>query len=212
MPKPLYTWEPKTRRFRKNDGTFISPAKMTALRTEFLKIEQDRNADLAKRLFAKEITISQFEAEFKDGLNRVYAVQYMAAKGGRKQMTPSDWGALGAQLKKQYKYVDGFALKLAAGGYRESEVDKVIDRMNRYLPPSQQAFERGEIQVTYPGIKLPRYPGDGNTICSYGCHCHLEIEDLTDRWLVRWVINPAVENCTDCQELARTWNPLVIMK
>jgi hypothetical protein len=135
----------------------------------------------------------------------------MAAKGGKSQMTPSDWGTLGAQLKKQYKYADGFALKLAAGAYRQSEVGKVIDRMNRYLPPSQQANDRGELAATYPGLKLPAQPKDGSTECSFGDGCSWRIVEESDRWLAYWELGPT-EHCPTCLWRSQNWNPLIIKK
>ena len=90
-----------------------------------------------------------------------HLAQYMVGRGGKAQMTPRDYGIIGAILKEQYRYLDGFAADLAAGKLTPAQA---IARARLYILNAQQSFWRGRSQA--PGLpRLPPYPAAGDTEC-----------------------------------------------
>jgi len=69
---------------------------------------------LAADLKAGNITLAEWEAGMRQYLREQYEAAMILAKGGRDFITQSDWGFVGAQAKKQYQYLDGFAAEITA--------------------------------------------------------------------------------------------------
>lgn len=212
---PLFYWDPITSRFRwQNTQRFVSNKQMLGARDKYLERESEVNLDLANRLFNKEITLSQFEIEFKKNLVRTYTIQYILGKGGRANMTQRDWGIIGAAVKKQYGFANNFLTELAAGRYTTEQVALVANRMGLYTNSSTQMFERSKVEVIGDGgdLKLPAYPGDGSSICLSNDRCHWRIIDKPTQWECHWVLEAAADHCSTCLDRSRSWNPLIVEK
>lgn len=211
---PLFFWDVLARRFRRQDNKrFIGPANMRELRDDYLGREEQINRELTQRLFNREITVGQWFEEAKANLLRVYSAQYMMAKGGRANMTPRDWGLVGATLRKQYTpFLRDFAQQIASGAFNEEQVAAAASRLNLYTASSNQAFERGKVEAIAPGLNLPAMPGDGTSICRSRDLCEWIIEDGGAVWLATWRLNPAAKHCETCLDRAARWNPLRIPK
>lgn len=69
---------------------------------------------LADALKDGTLTIPEWEAAMRDMLRREFTAAMELAKGGRENITQSDWGYMGAQLKKQYEFLGNFAKDIAA--------------------------------------------------------------------------------------------------
>ena len=70
--------------------------------------------ELAESLKSGNITVAQWEESMRDMLRREYETAMILAKGGRENITQSDWGYEGSALKKQYAYLNNFAKEIAA--------------------------------------------------------------------------------------------------
>jgi hypothetical protein len=64
---------------------------------------------LAEALKAGTITLSEWTAAMRDNIRAESIVAMELAKGGRDNVTPSDWGYVGSQTKKYYDLLDQFA-------------------------------------------------------------------------------------------------------
>lgn len=159
------------------------------------------------------VPLDRWVLDFRQSLKETYIAEYLSARGGRDAMTQSDWGQLGAMLKKQYGYLNNFAEDIAAGKLSEGgrlRLKQVRARAAMYFESSGQAYERGKSNsLGMP--RLPAYPGDGSTQCLSNCGCHWEITETEDAWLCSWVLGP-VEHCPDCVRRSREWNPYRIPK
>lgn len=74
--------------------------------------------------------------EIKDN----YITQYAVGRGGRQQMTQTDWGSIGGMLKEQYSYLAGFSAEVEAGELSEGQI---YARARMYINSSREAYERG---------------------------------------------------------------------
>ena len=164
-------------------------------------------SDSAAALAANEISLQRWQLNFRRDLKQSYIDQYLLAKGGRQNMTQSDWGSLGGMLRNQYQYMNRFAEEIASGRLTEGQVRV---RMDMYFKSSRQANERAAIRAR--GMPdLPAYPGDGSTQCLTNCRCSWQVSENEDEWLAYWTLGVA-EHCPDCVQRAGDWAPLRLPK
>lgn len=202
-----WVWNAKARRYRNTrTGRFIGPKQMLELRDQFVAAMQDDMRRLTQRLARRDLTIQDYVVEARRLMRTTHVDEYVLARGGRGQMTASDWGKLGATLKFQYERFQAFAQEIAAGQMSVAQINR---RALMYVDAATQSFEQG--QAGQMGITLPAHPGDGSTECLTNCKCHWSIVEQANRWECTWV-KTAKESCPTCKTRARTWNPLVIPK
>jgi hypothetical protein len=106
-------------------------------------------AELAEQLRSGKITVSQWETSMRDFLRSEYETALILAKGGRENVTFSDWGYEGSLLKKQYQYLSNFAKEISANptAWMSGRLDA---RMNMYGESAYAAledFQRREAEV-----------------------------------------------------------------
>lgn len=209
MPPNPWVWEPRTHRYRNTaSGRFVGARQMVQLRDTFIEAQKARTADLAARWASGELTTAQWREGMRLVIKQTYIDQYVMAKGGRGQLTQADYGRIGALVKEQYKFLQGFERDLKNG--QMTSAGQVAYRAALYVDSATSSFERGRAEAL-GAPKLPQYPGDGATVCRTSCKCHWEIERVTGGWLAYWRLGPVkTEHCPDCYRNAGVWNPLVV--
>lgn len=68
---------------------------------------------LSAQLKAGEITLPQWQSGMRDFVRDEYNTAMILQRGGVENVTQSDWGYSGSQIKKQYAYLDNFAADVA---------------------------------------------------------------------------------------------------
>jgi hypothetical protein len=207
MPTP-WVWEKGLRRYRDTEtGRFIGAKGMVDLRDRFVAAQKGRTAELAARLTSGEIDSAQWVKEMRQVVKETYIDQYVMAKGGRGQLTQADYGRIGAMVKEQYKFLQGFERDILNGKVKAGQI---AVRAGLYVDSSTQSFERSRSESM--GVPtLPQYPGDGATVCRTNCKCHWEIRERIGGWDCYWRLGPVkTEHCPDCLVNTETWNPLQV--
>lgn len=209
--KPLWTWNQNTKRYReKATGRFVGQKKMTDLRNDFIVRQKERLAagsnTLTDQLAAGDITIQRWVLDQRQIIKETYVDQYVLGKGGRNNMTQVDWGRVGAEIKKQYGFLQGFGQDIADG---KMSVAGIKARSGLYIDSSTQMFELGR-SASF-GLTLPEHPADGSQICKSNCKCEWVIVEFDDRFEATWMLNPA-EHCDTCLGNAGRWDPLIVSK
>ena len=123
--------------------------------------------------------IAEWQSSMRQYLREQYETAMILAKGGRDNITQSDWGYEGSALKKQYQYLDGFANDIANNP--EAWLNGRLDaRMNLYKESAYTALEDF-------------------------VHRERENAGYTEE---RRVL-AAVENCEDCKDAEKLgWKPI----
>lgn len=206
MPRNPWRWEAKLRRYREaTTGRFIGAKGMLELRDQFIEAQKARTAELAAQLTGGEINSAEWLQQMRQVIKESYIDQYIMANGGRAKLTQADYGRIGAMVKEQYKFLQGFERDLLAGKVKGGQI---AVRAGMYVDSSKQAFERGRAQsLGMP--QLPQYPGDGATVCRTSCKCHWRIVERDAGWDCFWELG-ASEHCPDCLRNAGIWNPLKV--
>jgi len=120
------------------------------------------------------------------------------ARGGWAQMSQSDWGKVGAQIKAQYAYLNNFAQEIASG--KQALNGQVLARADMYGKATHSTYEaiRGQMaevrgmteerRVLTPGENCPdcidyaaqgwqpigSLPVIGDSVCMTNCRCEFE--------------------------------------
>jgi hypothetical protein len=96
--------------------------------------------ELAEKLKNGSITIAEWESSMRDFLRKEYETTLILAKGGRENITQSDWGYEGSLLKKQYAYLSDFAKEISANPTAWMN-GRLNVRMNMYGESAYSALE-----------------------------------------------------------------------
>lgn len=190
-----------------DEGLEVDAVLLIALRDSLAEALRDDAAELAQKLAAGDLTVQEWVLAMRNLLEQAYLEQYALGKGGTNNLFAADLATLGLMLDAQYRYLQNFAEKVAAG---ELSAEQTAARAQLYMSSSTQAFERGNGAARGLPV-LPQYPGDGRTQCRTNCKCNWRIVEYEDRWECFWELNPA-EHCKDCVENSRRWKPLVLAK
>lgn len=204
-----WVWDNASHRYRNTaTGQYIGQRQMTELRDQFASAKREAAVDLAADLASGSKSVQEFEVEFRREIKTAFVDQYVLGKGGRNNMTQSDWGAVGRMVRDQYAYAHDFARDIAEGKLSQAQI---AQRAGLYYDSSTQAFEQGR-SAGYGVPTLPEYPADGSQQCRSNCKCRWEIKETDEAWECTWKLNAAAEHCSSCSDNAARWNPLVVLK
>lgn len=164
---------------------------------------------LAERLYDGRITLGMWEEDMRTRMRQYILGSAMIGKGDAAAMTQSDLGKVGAVLKKQYRWLHGFAQDIYD---RRTTISLVAIKARAHLYAEAGNIMATEIQAGYfaPNVRrdpvaiLPWIPGDGSTRCLNQCKCswNLRVIEVHKRQGVKlveaiWTLHPA-EHCEDC--------------
>ena len=96
---------------------------------------------LAAALQAGTITLSEWESQMRDIIKFELTAAMELAKGGRENITQSDWGYLGSQAKEQYANLSAFADDIANDPGTWLKGGRLKQRMDLYGQLGYAALE-----------------------------------------------------------------------
>lgn len=196
---PDYYWNEKLRRYQNvYTGRIVSNAEVRAGLDAVILSAKQETRTLTASLLNGEISINDWQDRMAYLLKTQTLASYALAKGGWAQMTPSDWGKAGAELKKEYAYLQRFALDIQNG--KISFDGRILTRADLYTERARGTFEdvRREIarQAGFDrerrllGIAdhcrdcvreankgwqpLGTLRAIGDSICKSNCHCNFD--------------------------------------
>lgn len=205
MPKPNnpltpeYYWNEKLRRYQDVDtGRIVSNQQVRAALDAVILSAKQESRMLANDLLNGKLAIKDWQDRMAYLLKTQTLASYALAKGGWGQMTPADFGRAGAELKKQYAYLQRFALDIQNG--KISFDGRILTRADLYTERARGTFEdvRREMarQAGFDrerrvlGIadhcpdcldaaargwqEIGTLPAIGDSVCRQHCHCRFE--------------------------------------
>ena len=108
--KSTYTWDARTLRYRERaTGKFIPHDDLFRAVDAVNRKAAHHMRALAGSLQRGSLSVRDFQRAMRVELKSLHAVNAAAGAGGWKQMTPADWGRVGARLRKEYAHLDSFA-------------------------------------------------------------------------------------------------------
>ena len=208
-----FAWNARLRRYRDSDtGRFVPARTVRANLTRSITTSTNRSGEIARAITAGDVSPHDARILMRKEVKKAYIRAYELGRGGRRVMTPQDWGSVGGMLREQYSYMDRFVREIEEGNLSEGQIKT---RFSMYLRSSREGHERGSARATNipPGI-LPAYPGDGQSECLVNCRCRWQIErvfmmGMFAGWNATWTLGLA-EHCRTCVNRAGRWAPLFV--
>jgi hypothetical protein len=199
-----YAYDREARRYRDTDtGRFVSQRTIDRTRDALIDRSRDRIGALTDRLHAGEVTLSDWRTAMRAEIKQIEVQQYLLGRGGRNVMTPRDWGRIGAEVRRQYRYLDRLVAE-----YQRGEISDAAfrSRARMYTSGSNAAFSRAQGEAW--AIALPAHPGDGSTRCLGYCKCSWSITQTATEIHATWRLGGSRETCPDCVQRSHDWAPL----
>jgi hypothetical protein len=173
-------------------------------------IFNDTADSLASQVYNGNLSIGAWEEAMKSEIRALHVATGTIGKGGWDNMTQSDWGRIGAEVKQQYRFLHGFADTIAEKRDNIS-LAAIQARAHMYGEAGKATAAITEAGEFAGGTRrqpgrfkgLPWFPGDGSTKCLTNCRCRwdlIEIDRTKTTKLIQctWVVDEAAENCPDC--------------
>jgi len=110
-----FTYDTALGRYRDDRGRLVSEARIRLAVDQVADAASDLLADLSNRLVRGSISLASWQAEAMRVIKVSHVAAGVAAQGGKAQMMPADYGAIGRQIRDQYSYMRSFANAVADG-------------------------------------------------------------------------------------------------
>lgn len=191
-----YHFDNRANRWRDiTTGRFVSQAQVD----NEMRVHQEATIpnlqNLTRELYAGNMTVEQWQITTATELRNARLSQAMLAVGGRANMTSANNGRVGAQLRRDYGYLNNFAQEVANGQVSEAQALARIAQYGRatqssywnewarqqpainwVLHPAEHCGDCIELAANspYTANTLPTLPGAGATQCRSNCQCTLE--------------------------------------
>lgn len=110
-----YRWDAASGRYRDRSGRFLSGAVVRGAVDNVADLSSQRTADLSQRLLDGNLSLADWQNGLMQEAKAVHVAAGIAARGGKVQMSQSDYGAIGRRLRDEYGYIRQFARDIAGG-------------------------------------------------------------------------------------------------
>lgn len=161
---------------------------------------QTRLKGIARLLASDKIDLPTFQIRFAEELKLSHLRSASFGAGGRQQMSARQFGYVGAKLKEEYGFLDGFAQALANG---ELTATQALNRAGMYGQGIRSSFFRAEHQTKDRDGFLGKRSLDAGA-----SHCPECVTYSTQgKYVPASEIIPIATNCT-CKRFCRcqiTW-------
>jgi hypothetical protein len=119
-------------------GRLVATSEVRAALDGALIAASERARSLADGLRAGRLNLAQFERAMRRLVKETQLYGAAAAKGGFAQMGPADYGRVGARVRGQYEWLDGFVQGIASG---DVPMDgRLLARAAMYAQAARGAF------------------------------------------------------------------------
>lgn len=125
---------------RRSTGRYVSRAEIRAALDAALAREARTTLRLARQLRNRTLTLSEWQEQMMESLKATHLYSAALAKGGWGALTAADYGRVGARLRKQYGYLDSFAVQLEEGEADMRE-RRFLDRVEMYVDAARNTYE-----------------------------------------------------------------------
>jgi filamentous hemagglutinin len=190
-------YDKKAARFRDNRRRLISS---DSIRRQIEKSVEMLGKDfraLSKRLNENQISFDEWKGQMREKIKSLHVLSAAVGRGGRRQMSKSDWGKVGAKIKKEYNFLENFAEEVKKGHlsgsrleYRASlyarsarttfaEAEKTANKnvgkiLCRRVVHAIESCEECRAWARKGFISIDKQPPIGSLICRSNCRCQIE--------------------------------------
>lgn len=138
--KAKYNWDKTNKVFRDSASGRVVPARKIRYALDAVVDEVKRQmSDTTDKMIAGKISQVDWRLAMAAKIKQIHLINAAAANGGVDQMSSQSLGQLGAVLRKEYRYFDGFGQEVEDGTLSLAQVKA---RVAQYAEAGRATFER----------------------------------------------------------------------
>lgn len=196
----FYRWDEVAGVYRGIGGRAV-PVHVVREATESLIFDIGENMQtLAQQLADGGLTVAEWETAMMHQIKVLHTAEAAVSRGGWAQMSQSDWGFVGSEIKKQYQFLGNFASQIASGevkfnGWFFNRVGMyakagrgTFEKIRRRFNASRAVAERRVLGIAdhcpdcleFAGRgwqPVGALPHIGESVCLTFCQCHFEYKN-----------------------------------
>lgn len=134
-----YTYDRQSGRYRDSSGRYLSERTVRDAVDNLADLSSQRLASLAQRLQAGSLQLADFQTQMMAEIKSAHLAAGIAAHGGREQMAPADYGAIGRRIRDEYAFARQFAEDVASG--KQPLDGRLVNRASMYGQSSRGTYE-----------------------------------------------------------------------
>lgn len=199
-----YTYAERAARYRASDGRFLPRSYVRGVLDAAQATSEQHMVALTQQLRAGTLTLANWERGMRQEVAAIHTAAAGIARGGQAQMSPAEWGRVGADVKTHYAHLHQFAQQIADG---RQPVDGTAEARTRlYARGSTATFsavqrrlaaqhgaaqERNQLggtdscrqclsETARGWVAMGTLTTPGTRLCLGNCHCRLAHRSSTD--------------------------------
>jgi hypothetical protein len=141
-PKPValnFQWDKSSLRYRyKDTGKFVSKQAVENLTEQAISQVGTDISTIGQLLVDKKITIQTWYDQTREAIKLAHTWSYMLGGGGQANLDQSDYGRIGAEVKRQDGFLRQFAEDLRNNTVSEAQFN---NRLNLYVNAADNTYE-----------------------------------------------------------------------
>jgi len=149
-----WSFDRGTGRYRDKRGRFLSRKAVQAIVDKRIEKLATKLRRYTQMLSDGNLTLDQWQASVRESIKTVHIQNAIIGKGGRDNMTASDYGKIGQRLRQEYAYLQGFASDLLE---QRASLPMALARVGLYAESSRGSYWQGtELRQQEQGYSLMR--------------------------------------------------------
>lgn len=192
---PEYGWNERASRYVNLDnGRFVSSSVVKGELENVITSGQISIEFRTQALLDGNITAAEWRAGMLADIKTMHVAAAASARGGWAQMTPTDWGWTGSQIKKQYQYLERFAQDIVSG--KQPLNGRLMVRAKLYGQAGRGTFEEMRRRMAYKSGQIKE-----RRVLGHAEHCGGCKKQASLGWQPIGTLDPiGAEEClTNCQ-------------
>lgn len=197
MPSLQLTFDNATQRYRGSNGRFVARRTIVDAVNSIVIDTENRVRQISQQYIDGKLSVAAWQSEMTDTLRAAHTLAAGIGGGGKANMTPRDWGRLGALTREQYKYLNRFALQLEDGKmphfgratmYARAVRNTFLNFERARLPKNAKGRwvlnareschgANSCTEQSKRGLKpVSSFPLIGSRLCLHNCLCTIEVQ------------------------------------
>jgi len=191
------TYDTRSKRFRSPGGRLIPERAISTEVDKAVARSSKRLRLLGRQLAAGKLSLPEWQLAARAEIKLLHTTTAAIGRGGWRNMTLSDWGRTGAEIRSQYAYHNRFARDIEAGRVSPAQVEY---RNSLYAKPARNGYHNNRLREAVAGgqaesrrvlhatesceecaawarrgwIPTAEQPAIGSLKCKQNCRCTVE--------------------------------------
>ena len=197
----LFVWDARSARYKDPaTGRFVGRQAVKDAVEQVIDGARQELQSHTRRLAAGNLDLPTWQVQCAQTLKALHTAVAVIGKGGRAQMTPADYGRIGARTKDQYGFLARLAGEIHSGAVDIANGPAVERRIGLYADAARATYEQSArdaaggatvltwernvlgtadhcdecLAATASGrVPIGTLPLPGHRVCRQGCKCRL---------------------------------------